>query len=444
MSDAKVLPLTPKWEEGIHQFEYTDRMLGYNAATDKDGVANVPARQIGNRTEYLRELVSVAHDFLTGIHRLTNADFTADAAIAEECLQLDAYPAALRRELEEYFIRLRHVGASSIPDDSANMGTFNVLSRLIPLSWHYLGGFVLLELFCSNFTAMEFAAATVIDVVAGDDSMDVDSSSELVEGREYLLCNESGGELEHVTLMAILTETRVRVTHPLKYSRTSGKLADTNLIVSDGAAMARTDWEYVSGLFQDSSDATYFLLVVNRDAVAATGAAWYRLASDGDWLVMGQVDSKRYADGTEDDIWNLPKGTVQFRLVYTGREEVYPYQVHHIFVLPRDNMEWVEDVRRPSIISVKRNGSALSLTGSVYGSLYREEHGGTTVMVSDSLRADAYSQTKHFSGVVTVALELDDYLKMLTPVFVQIRYSDVLGAVSRWSPAVTVHDEGSE
>lgn len=65
-------------------------------------------------------------------------------------------------------------------------------------------------------------------------------------------------------------------------------------------------------------------------------------------------------------------------------------------------------------------------------------------MVSDSLRADAYSQTKHFSGVVTVALELDDYLKMLTPVFVQIRYSDVLGAVSRWSPAVTVHDEGSE
>ena len=45
MSDAKVLPLTPKWEEGIHQFEYTDRMLGYNAATDKDGVANVPARQ---------------------------------------------------------------------------------------------------------------------------------------------------------------------------------------------------------------------------------------------------------------------------------------------------------------------------------------------------------------------------------------------------------------
>ena len=69
MSDAKVLPLTPKWEEGIHQFEYTDRMLGYNAATDKDGVANVPARQIGNRTEYLRELVSVAHDFLTGIHR---------------------------------------------------------------------------------------------------------------------------------------------------------------------------------------------------------------------------------------------------------------------------------------------------------------------------------------------------------------------------------------
>ena len=31
-------------------------------------------------------------------------------------------------------------------------------------------------------------------------------------------------------------------------------------------------------------------------------------------------------------------------------------------------------------------------------------------MVSDSLRADAYSQTKHFSGVVTVALELDDYL----------------------------------
>ncbi|MBS9780858.1 MAG: tail fiber protein [Gammaproteobacteria bacterium] len=44
------LPEEARWEEGVHQWEVTDPVMG-----GPDGIDNKPIRQLANRTKYLKE-----------------------------------------------------------------------------------------------------------------------------------------------------------------------------------------------------------------------------------------------------------------------------------------------------------------------------------------------------------------------------------------------------
>ena len=51
------LPCEPVWEEHIHQLAITDRVLGYDPVTGKDGPSNIQWFQLGNRTLYLKKFL---------------------------------------------------------------------------------------------------------------------------------------------------------------------------------------------------------------------------------------------------------------------------------------------------------------------------------------------------------------------------------------------------
>lgn len=51
------LTLTPSWETGIYRIETTDQVIG-----GEDGISNIGIKQLGNRTEYLKEHVDALED----------------------------------------------------------------------------------------------------------------------------------------------------------------------------------------------------------------------------------------------------------------------------------------------------------------------------------------------------------------------------------------------
>jgi hypothetical protein len=57
------LELEKKWEEGIYQIETTDPVMG-----GPDGIWNKPLKQIGNRTEWLKDQVEAVLPVLDEIN----------------------------------------------------------------------------------------------------------------------------------------------------------------------------------------------------------------------------------------------------------------------------------------------------------------------------------------------------------------------------------------
>ena len=55
------LPEQPQWEDGIYQLETTDPVVGGVPNPDTmEGIDNVPALQLANRTAHLKQLVDGA------------------------------------------------------------------------------------------------------------------------------------------------------------------------------------------------------------------------------------------------------------------------------------------------------------------------------------------------------------------------------------------------
>lgn len=423
------LNLLPVWEEGIYQFEYTDPILGYNPQTGINGIANEPPRQLGNRTEYLKNELAVAHDFLSGHHRLTNADFVEYAGIREDQLKLDAFPEDLRTDLDDILARISSMRAEHLQFDSANLFTFQTLSLLIPRAWHYHGGFTMLELFCS----FKFQPVPIYEAIEGDDSLDVQSTETLEEGREYALCNADDTNVEIATVKEILDLNRVRFTKPLKYSRQNGYVSDTTLQIKNGIAKALSDWVYTSEEMSHSFG-TYSLLVVNREKSQASAQAWYRNVSNGTWLPLGYLRNREFFDNTIDEVWALPSDAIQFRVMFTSQKSAYPYLVNHIFVIPKDNNDWIEQVRRPNIEVLTWCDNSLKIQATKYGSLYREAHKYTEVFITDGF-AEQLEMSK--KPVTSIEIQINPELQNCEHLLVQIRYIDVKGNQSRWS---IVHD----
>jgi microcystin-dependent protein len=85
------LTLTPAWEDGIYRIELTDQVIG-----GEEGISNRQAKELGNRTEYLKEHVEALEANATSVDaQIAALDGRLDTAETD----IDALQLAMRRTL---------------------------------------------------------------------------------------------------------------------------------------------------------------------------------------------------------------------------------------------------------------------------------------------------------------------------------------------------------
>lgn len=430
------LPEKPVWEEGIYQLEVTDRVLGYDPRTGEDGPSNVQWLALGNRTQYLRKLLDKDHD--GGRHGIRNANFLDATRIPESALALDYETSRLMQLIrmiagDTDTQRARADGLANI-----NLSFSGALLRLIPYSQEYSGWRLAFELFTDYVTSRSFSQTVILKEIAGDDSLDVADTTGVREGVTYILSDEDGGRAEEVTVMSVLTDRRIRFTTDLQVTRTTGVMSATNLRPNDDGAGAHGDFVYYTDELDVYENAQAGKLYLHRDAGFVNRDVTYRLAGSDAWQSAVFDGTVAFVDGTVDDVFRLPPGRMTVRIAYSGGN--YPYTVYYIVFKPIHPIVWIEDIRRPEVVSATISGpGVLTVTGNRYASLYDIDQAGAEVVVQPVSLATSARQTSLVTRPVNeVSFQLTDDLLQQFPLRARIRYTDVEGAVSRWSQAAYI------
>jgi hypothetical protein len=200
-----------------------------------------------------------------------------------------------------------------------------------PLAPHLKYAF---EFFHPLYNIAEIMTVNGVKTVAGDDSVDIESTTKLEVGQEYIL--QTVSQQEAVTVKQILSAKRFIAMQPLTISMTGGKLTKTNwtyidsLGVNGGATMATatTGQVYYSSPIDVSgkhvSDKTKGVIIrVNKDAVEPR--LYFRQFGVGDPWTECPWNWRSHANGadhdTKDDIEYNPSIGGSFELKIVAQSE---------------------------------------------------------------------------------------------------------------------------
>lgn len=205
------LPVNPEWVPGIYQLEASDYIIG-----GRNGVDNLPAQGLANRTEYLKAKLEALKDDVAAIGG--NDKYNEIVAMIKA---LDAGSQNSRiNHLERLVGNLyQDIQAAGIDPDGYDNALF--------------------ETFDKGADEIDQTVVTVKSVVSGDDSIDVEDSSNLIIGAHYQLTD--GEKTEEVQVKSINVSgsiKRVVLTENVKNQYTEGrtKLYRSSIAIYNGRA----------------------------------------------------------------------------------------------------------------------------------------------------------------------------------------------------------------
>ncbi len=243
----------------VYELAVTDPVAG-----GPDGVDNLPHKQLAERTEYLKA--------------------EADKA---------------RADIDAQDKRLGLVEGSSAV----------AVSRAQERAWAESDEGFSFEMFGDSIhTWRNVADVAVTRTVAGDDSVDVESTRGLSPGSSYVIFDEGG--VETIVVGEILTSTRFKATENLTKDRTSGTLGLTNWEIKSGYAIAPAGGVFYSkplDILRYWSDG---IIVVRRDNDNGKVSISAREIGSAEWLAAEYVSSKLAADNTADVRYRIPVGGI--------------------------------------------------------------------------------------------------------------------------------------
>lgn len=206
------LPAVVAWEPDVYQMENGDYMIG-----GRNGVMNLQAQQLLNRTEYLKK--------------------------AEE--DLKAQLEATQPGTEKYDELVKRINAL---DANKENNRINHLERLMANAYlafqmanidpdGYDG--MIVETFDGGSVEIDQSTTTVKSLVSGDDTVDVEDSSGLIIGAHYQLTD--GNKSEEVQIKSISTSgsiNRVKLESVVKnqYDATQAKFYRSSAAIYNGKA----------------------------------------------------------------------------------------------------------------------------------------------------------------------------------------------------------------
>ncbi|MBB4266886.1 hypothetical protein [Roseospira visakhapatnamensis] len=217
----------------------------------------------------------------------------------------------------------------------------------------------------------------IVQTVAGDESVDVESTAGLRVGDAYVI-RDADGSTEVVEVAEVLSAQRLRATATLARSRdATGTLARTSWDVRAGHALAQDGGVlYARPVRVLRYDDTGRVLI-RRDAGDGTLALAVRDAATGGAWTDCPLATSTAAPDAEDRVdleYQVPTGgVVAFRLTATTGPSGAPIRVDHILALPPPDA--VRDlVRRPVAVAPAEGAVDVSetplLETSAYYSLY--------------------------------------------------------------------------
>lgn len=296
------------------------------------------------------------------------------------------------------------------------------------------------ELFAdAAYTWRDYAPSAIVATVAGDESVDVSTTNNLVVGDAYLI-HDDDGTSEVVEVEAILTATRFRATATLSKTRTnSGHLARTNWDIRAGFALAGNG-RYFSREIKTLRYDDAGRLIVRR--VAGDGSVRVKArrtnAPTTGWLNAPLKRSASTEDGVTDLEFRLPVGgTIELQVETQLGDSGQLIEIHYLVCLPEVRAGRADPVRQPTNVAPGEGATDVmetpALTGDAYYSLYGISHQAAQFEVAtDADFANIVYQGSEPTPTTqhTVA---SGYLTTNQVYFWRCRYQDAEGTWSPWS-----------
>lgn len=205
------LPVNAEWVDGIYQWEANDYIIG-----GRNGVDNLPTQGLANRTEWLKAKLEALKDDVAAIGG--NDKYNEIVAMIKA---LDAGSQNSRiNHLERLVGNLyQDIQAAGIDPDGYDNALF--------------------ETFSDGADEIDQTVVTVKSVVSGDDSIDVEDSSNLIIGAHYQLTDgEKTEEVQAKSINVSGSIKRVVLYENVKNQYTEGrtKLYRSSIAIYNGRA----------------------------------------------------------------------------------------------------------------------------------------------------------------------------------------------------------------
>ena len=260
-------PVNPEWVPGIYQLEANDYIIG-----GRNGVDNLPAQGLANRTEWLKAKLEALKDDVAAIG--------GNDRYNELVAMIKALDAGSQNSRINHLERLvgnlyQDIQAAGIDPDGYDNALF--------------------ETFSDGADEIDQTVVTVKSVVSGDDSIDVEDSSNLIIGAHYQLTD--GEKTEEVQVKSINVSgsiKRVVLYENVKNQYTEGrvKLYRSSIAIYNGRAYGggNTSTQEITGTdtFSGSNtkkSITSTLNLSSADGLSLDGAE----VSDGKVIIGGRV-----------------------------------------------------------------------------------------------------------------------------------------------------------
>jgi hypothetical protein len=319
------------------------------------------------------------------------------------------------------------------------------LQYAVSLDWLYRNHRIAFELFATGFRLQNHMGVAVVSGVNGDDSLDVENTSNIKVGEDYLLHDAT--DVTMVRVIAVLSDQRVRLAANLTKTWDASATVSGSTLIANlplGGVDAAVGKKWISRLINLGEDLTTRAVVIRRSLNAGTVRLFFRDA---------------YTTAWTEHPWSLRRsggGTTEVPDGYADYEYFIPMRGDGFIRIEVEG----ESMHIKHIVGL---GSKTGLTGYVNPAIMpvaptisSPANAATGVVETPTLTASGYSSpagnafsTAHFqvataadfativydSGPVASLTKLlpAGVLAANTTYYVRARVTDVAGLVSAWS-----------
>lgn len=301
------------------------------------------------------------------------------------------------------------------------------------------------EFFSAPYSIADTISVSGASTVAGDDSVDISSTSGLVAGREYVI--ETDTQQAVIVVSEVLSDTRFRTKDDIPVSMTGATLRRTNWTFgSTGGATAQSGQVYYSDPINlDVATQTVKSLVVRLSQASALPTVSFQDASHLSWTEAPWKWTRTSAQVTDGETgyrdveYVVPaSGQVALKIVADG-----PSTIKYMVALTRDT-GLQGDHRPPATpinVSPVANATDVGRTPTLQLSAYVHPaltgQGGVQFQISKV--ADDFATPLNLvldTGLIPAAMGMcvpADVLAVSTTYYWRARYADDEGGISDWS-----------